>query len=83
MLVRRGLCSSVSRVGALERMVTMCAVSSLVRVGVLGGVAGGWDVVLYVERRWRRSTDLFRSVVMSLLTVLGQSLLRCLWVGRE
>ena len=82
MLVLKGLCSSVSRAGALERMVTMCAVSSLVRVGVLGGVAGGWDVVLYVER-WRRSTDLFRSVVMSLLTVLGKSLLRCLWVGRE
>ena len=83
MLVLKGLCSSVSRVGALERMVTMCAVSSFVRVGVLGGVAGGWDVVLYVVRRWRRSTDLLRSVVMSLLTVLGQSLLRCLWVGRE
>ena len=27
--------------------------------------------------------DLLRSVVMSLLTVLGHSLLRCLWVGRE
>ena len=40
-------------------------------------------MVMYVARRWRRSTDLFRSVVMSLLTVLGQSLLRCLWVGRE
>ena len=25
---------------------------------------------------------LLRSVMMSLLTVLGQSLLRCLWVGR-
>ena len=34
MLVLKGLCSSVSRVGALERMVTMCAVSSLVGVGV-------------------------------------------------
>jgi hypothetical protein len=83
MLVLKGLCSSVSRVGALERMVTMCAVSSLVGVGVLGGVAGGLDAVLYVERRWRRSTDIFRSVVMSLLTALGQSLLRCLWVGRK
>jgi len=50
MLVRKGLCSSVSRFGALERMVTMCAVSSFVGVGVLGG-AGWLDAVLYVERR--------------------------------
>ena len=82
MLGRMGLCSSVSRVGALERMVTMCAVSSLVGVGILVGVAGWLDAVLYAARRWRRSTDLFRSVLMSLLTVLGHSLLRCLWVGR-
>ncbi len=34
MLVRKGLCSFVSRVSALERMVTMWAVSSLVGVGV-------------------------------------------------
>ncbi len=34
-------------------------------------------------RRWRRSTDLLRSEVMSILTVLGQSLIRCLCVGRE
>ena len=83
MLILKGLCSFVSRVGALERMVTMCDVSSLVGVGILVGVAGWLDAVLYVARRWRRSTDLFRSVVTSLFTVLGQSLLRCLWVGRE
>ncbi len=82
MLGRSGLCSSVSKVGALERMVTMCDVSSLVGVGILVGVAGWLDAVLYAARRWRRSTDLFRSVLMSLLTVLGHSLLRCLWVGR-
>ena len=34
------------------------------------------------EMRWRNSMDLLRSVVMSRLTVLGHSLLRCLWVGR-
>ena len=34
------------------------------------------------ERRWRSSMDLLRSVVMSRLTVLGQSLPCCLWVGR-
>jgi hypothetical protein len=83
MLFRNGLCSSVSRVGALERMVVMCAVSSLIRVGVLVCVVGWLEAVVYVVRRWRRSTDLFRSVMMSLLTVLGQSLLRCLCVGRE
>ncbi len=83
MLVRRGLCSSVSRVGTSERMVMMCAVSSLMGVGVLVGVTGWLEAVLYVDRRWRRSTDLFRSVLMSLLIVLGQSLLRCLCVGRE
>ncbi len=34
------------------------------------------------ERRWRNSMDLLRSVVMSRLTVLGESsLLRCLWMG--
>ena len=51
MLVLKGLCNSVSRVGALERMVTMCAVSSFVGVGVLGGVANKLNAVLYVERR--------------------------------
>ena len=51
MMVLKGLCSSISRVGALERMVTMCAVSSLVGIGVLGGAAGGLGAVLYVERR--------------------------------
>ncbi len=39
--------------------------------------------MLWCVRRWRRSTDLLRSVVMSLLTVLGHNLLRCLCVGRE
>ncbi len=34
MLIFKGLCSFSSRVGALERMVTMWAVSSLVGVGV-------------------------------------------------
>ena len=34
MLGRRGLCSSVYRVGALERMVMLWAVFSLVGVGV-------------------------------------------------
>ena len=51
MLILKGLCSYVSRVGALERMVTMCAVSSLVGIGVLGDEAGGLGAVLYVERR--------------------------------
>ncbi len=46
MLARNGLCSNVSRVGASERMVTMWAVSSVVGIGVVGDVAGGWDVVL-------------------------------------
>jgi len=34
------------------------------------------------ERRRRNSMDLLRSVMMSRLTALGHSLLRCLWVGR-
>ena len=34
------------------------------------------------ERRRRNSMDLLRSGVMSRFTVLGHSLLRCLWVGR-
>ena len=51
MLALKGLCSSVYRAGALERMVIMCAVSSLVGGGVLGSEAGGLGAVLYVERR--------------------------------
>ncbi len=39
-------------------------------------------MVLESERRCRNSMDLLRSVTMSRLTVLGHSLLRCLWVGR-
>ena len=46
MLVRKGLCNIVSRVGAEERMKTMWAVSSVVGSGVVGGVSSGWDVVL-------------------------------------
>ena len=38
-------------------------------------------VELHNDRRWRNRMDLFRKVVMSLLTVLGHSLLRCLCVG--
>ncbi len=52
-------------------------------VGVVEEVADGWEGVLYSVRRWRRSTDMLRSVVMYILTVLGHSLLRCLCVGRE
>ena len=51
MLVLKGLCSSVSMVGALVRMVTMCVISSIVGVGGLVGVAGGLGDVLYVEKR--------------------------------
>ena len=78
-----GLCKVVSRVGAVESMVTIWSASSVVRFGVVEGVADGWEEVLWSVRRWRRSTDLLRSVVMSRLTVLGHSLLRCLCVGRE
>jgi hypothetical protein len=46
MLVRKGLCNIVSRVGAEERMKTMWADSSVVGSGIVGDVAGGWDVVL-------------------------------------
>ena len=46
-----------------------------------GGIGGG-SVVLESDMRWRNSMDLLRSVMMSRLTVLGHSLLRCLWVGR-
>jgi hypothetical protein len=78
-----GLCKVVSRVGAFESMVTICPVSSAVRFDVVEWVSVGWEGVWWSVRRWRRSTDLLRSVVMSLLTVLGHNLLRCLCVGRE
>ena len=80
---RIGLCKIVSRVGAFESMVTICPASSAVRFKVVEWVADGWGGVWLSVRRWRRSTDLLRSVVMSLLTVLGHNLLRCLCVGRE
>ncbi len=80
---RSGLCKIVSRVGAIESMVIMCPSSSVVRFGVVGGTVDGWGGVWWSVRRWRRSMDLLRSVVMSLLTVLGHNLLRCLCVGRE
>jgi hypothetical protein len=80
---RIGLCKMVSRVGAVESMVMIWPASSVVRFGVVGCEADGWEGVLWNVRRWRRSTDLLRSVVMSLLTVLGHNLLRCLCVGRE
>ena len=40
-------------------------------------------MVLHRDRRCRNNMDLLRSVMMSLLTVLGHSLLRCLCVGFE
>jgi len=82
MSVRSGLCSIVSRVGARERVVTIWAVTSLVEVVVMSGEVGGGSVVLESERRCRNSMDLLRSVMMSRLTILGHSLLRCLWLGR-
>ena len=81
MFLRSGLCNMVSRVGARERIVTIWAVASIVGVFVVGGEVCGGSVSLESESRWRKSMDLLRSVVMSRLTVLGQSLLRCLWVG--
>ena len=80
---RSGLCNIVSRVGAFENMVTIWPSSSAVVFGVEGGVVDGWEAVLWSVRRWRNSMDLLRSVVMSLLTVLGHNLLRCMCVGRE
>ena len=83
MSVRSGLCNMVSRVGARERIVTIWAVASLVEVlFVVSGEVGGGSVSLESERRWGNSMDLLRSVVMSRLTILGKSLLRCLCVGR-
>ena len=52
-------------------------------VGVVVELGEGWRVVLHRDRRWRNNMDLLRSVMMSLLTVLGHSLLRCLCVGLE
>jgi hypothetical protein len=82
MFFRSGLCSIVSRVGARERMVTIWAVASRMDVVVVGVEIGGGSVALDSERRWRNSMNLLRSVMMSRLTALGHSLLRCLWVGR-
>ena len=82
MSARSGLCYIVSRVGARERIVTIWAVASLVEVVVVGVEFGGGSVLLESERMWRNSMDMMRSVVMSRLAVLGQSLLRCLWVSR-
>ncbi len=79
---RSGLCNIVSSVGASERTMTTWLVASLVEVGVMIGEAGGRGVVLESERRCRNSMDLLRSVMMSLLTILGHGLLRFLWVGR-
>ena len=79
---RSGLCNMVSRVGAREKIVTIWAVASLVGVIFVGGEVGEGSASLESERRWRNSMDLLRSVVMSRLTILGQSLLRCLWMGR-
>ena len=51
-------------------------------VVVIRGEVDGRSVVLELERRWRNSINLLRSVMMPRLIVLGHSLLRCLWVGR-
>jgi hypothetical protein len=80
MFGRSGLCSFVSSLGASERMVMMCVIASILGVVVKGEV-GGVGVELEFDSRCRSSMDLFRKVVMSLLTVLGHSLLRCLVVG--
>ena len=75
---RSGLCNIVSSVGARERIVTIWIVASLVEEGVVIEEAWGWGVVLESERRCLNSMDLLRSVIMSRLTVLGHSLMRCL-----
>ncbi len=80
MFGRSGLCSFVSSFGGSERIVTMCVIASVLGVFVKGKV-GEMGMVLEFASRCRSSMDLFRKVVMSLLTVLGHSLLRCLLVG--
>ena len=82
MSVRRGLCNMVYRVGARERIVTIWAVASLVEVFVVGGEVSVGSVSADIERRCRNRMDLLRSVLMSRFIVLGQSPLRCFWVGR-
>ena len=71
-------CSIVSSDGPRKSIVSICIVASLVEVGVTIGMAEGRGVVLESERRCRNSMDLLRSGIMSRLTVLGHSLLRCL-----
>jgi hypothetical protein len=51
--------------------------------GVAVELIEGWRVLLHRDRRWRNNMDLLRSVMMYLLTGLGHSLLRCLYVGLE
>ena len=82
MSVRSGLCNIVSKFGARERILTIWAVAFLVEVVVVRGEVGGEGVMLESDMRWRNSMDLLRSVMISRLTVLGHSLLCCLWVGR-
>ena len=81
--LRNGLCNFVSRVGGKERMVSRWAVSFIVVVVVAVELDEGRRVVLHRDRRCRNNMDLLRNVMMSLLTVLGHSLLRCLCVGFE
>jgi hypothetical protein len=45
------LCNIVSRVGARERIVTICAVASLVGIIVVGGELGEGIASLESERR--------------------------------
>ncbi len=53
------------------------------KVGVDVELGERWRVVLHRDRRWRSNIALLRNVMMSLLTVLGHSLLRCLCMGLE
>ena len=46
-----GLCKVVSRVGAVESMVTIWSASSVVRFGVVDGVVDGWEGVFWSVRR--------------------------------
>jgi len=48
---RSGLCNMVSRVGARERIVTICVVASLVGIIVVGGEFGEGSASLESERR--------------------------------